>query len=45
MDQERFDKGLAARKSVLGAEYVEKSLANASEFAMPFQEMLTEFCW
>ncbi len=45
MDKERFDKGLAARKAVLGEAYVEKSLANASEFAMPFQEILTEFCW
>ena len=45
MDQDRFDKGLAARKSVLGAEYVERALANADDFAKPFQEMLTEFCW
>ena len=45
MDKERFDKGLATRKEVLGAEYVEKSLANAPEFARPFQEVLTEFCW
>ncbi len=45
MDQQRFDKGLAARKSVLGAEYVERALANADDFAKPFQEMLTEFCW
>jgi len=45
MSQERFDKGLAMRKSVLGAEYVEKSLANASEFSRDFQELLTEYCW
>ena len=45
MDKERFDKGLAARKSVLGAEYVEKALANSSEFSKPFQQILTEFCW
>ncbi len=45
MDKERFDKGLAMRKSVLGAEYVERSLANASEFSRDFQELLTEYCW
>jgi len=45
MDKERFDKGLAIRKDVLGAEYVEKSLANASEFSQDFQEILTEYCW
>jgi len=45
MDKERFDKGLAARKAVLGAEYVEKSLQNADEFNREFQEVLTEICW
>ena len=45
MDKERFEKGLAKRKSVLGAEYVEKSLAAADEFNRPFQELLTEYCW
>ena len=45
MDKERFDKGLAARKSVLGAEYVEKALAGADDFNRGFQEVVTEFCW
>ena len=45
MDQARFEKGLAKRKSVLGADYVEKSLANANDFSRPFQEMMTEYCW
>ena len=45
MDKERFERGLAARKSVLGAEYVEKALANANDFNREFQEQLTEFCW
>lgn len=45
MDKQRFDQGLAARKSVLGAEYVEKAMAATDDFAKPFQEMLTEFCW
>ena len=45
MDKERFERGLAARKSVLGAEYVEKALKNADDFNREFQEQLTEFCW
>ncbi|MEQ8665777.1 MAG: carboxymuconolactone decarboxylase family protein [Rhodospirillales bacterium] len=45
MDKERFEKGLAKRKEVLGAEYVEQSLASASPFARDFQELLTEYCW
>ena len=40
-----FKAGLAMRKKVLGADYVESSLKNAGEFGMPFQEMSTEFAW
>ncbi len=45
MDKERYEKGLSIRKDVLGAEYVEKSLANAPEFSRGFQSLLTEYCW
>ena len=45
MDKELFEKGLAKRKSVLGAEYVERSLAQATDFNRPFQELVTEFAW
>lgn len=45
MDKERYEKGLAIRKDVLGAEYVENTLANAPEFSKGFQELLTEYCW
>lgn len=45
MDKERFDKGLAQRKAVLGAEYVERSLAQADDFNREFQEIVTEFAW
>ena len=45
MDKERFDKGLAIRKEVLGAEYVETALAKADDFNRDFQELLTEYCW
>ena len=45
MNQELFEKGLAIRKSVLGAEYVEKALASADDFNRPMQELTTEYCW
>jgi 4-carboxymuconolactone decarboxylase len=45
MDKEKFEKGLAVRRAVLGDEYVNKSLANADEFSQPMQELVTEACW
>ncbi len=45
MDKAMFDKGLQIRKSVLGAEFVEKALASADEFNMPMQELATTYCW
>jgi len=42
---ERYEKGLELRRAVLGAEHVDRSLANASEFAQPLQQMVTEHCW
>jgi 4-carboxymuconolactone decarboxylase len=45
MNKELFDKGLAIRKSVIGAEFVDKALATADDFNMPLQELVTEYCW
>ena len=45
MDKELFRKGLNKRKETLGAEYVEKNLAKADDFTLPFQEAMTEWCW
>lgn len=45
MSDDLFAKGLEIRKAVLGAEYVDKSLANADDFMMAFQELVTENCW
>jgi len=42
---DRFDRGLGVRREVLGAEYVDASLANADDFMMPFQRLLTEWAW
>jgi len=45
MDQELFDAGLALRKKVVGAEYVERSMAAADDLTQAFQELVTEYCW
>lgn len=41
----QFKKGLEVRRAVLGAEYVDASLARADDFMMAFQEITTEWCW
>jgi 4-carboxymuconolactone decarboxylase len=33
------------RRAVLGAEYVDKALADADAFTRPLQELVTEYCW
>ncbi|KAK5112219.1 hypothetical protein LTR62_004380 [Meristemomyces frigidus] len=40
-----YNTGLALRREVTGAQHVEKSLANASPFSRPMQELATEFGW
>lgn len=45
MNQELFDKGLKTRREVLGAEYVDKSIASATDFNRPMQELVTQYCW
>ena len=44
---ERFERGLALRKEVLGNEHVERSLARAEEdpFLLPVQQLAVEFGW
>lgn len=41
----RYDAGLAVRRRVLGAKYVDESLRNADAFTRPLQELITEYCW
>jgi 4-carboxymuconolactone decarboxylase len=40
-----FKKGLAVRREVLGADYVDASLANADDFTAAFQQLTTEMAW
>jgi len=43
--QALFDQGLELRREVLGAEYVDGSIARANDFMMAFQHITTEWCW
>ncbi len=43
--EELFNRGLALRREVLGAEYVDRSLTTANDFMMAFQRITTEWCW
>ena len=45
MSNELWDKGLAVRKEVLGADYVERNLKAVDDFGMPMQELVTQSCW
>ena len=45
MTKELFEAGLKVRREVLGAEYVDASIAQADDFSRPLQELVTEYCW
>ena len=45
MAEKMCEKGLAKRKATLGDEYVEGVMENADDFARPFQEAMTAWCW
>ena len=40
-----FDRGLQTRREVLGADYVDASLARADDFMMTFQRATTSWAW
>jgi len=40
-----MDEGLAARRAVLGDEYVDRAMKSADAFNKPFQEIVSEYCW
>jgi alkylhydroperoxidase/carboxymuconolactone decarboxylase family protein YurZ len=44
MTDERAKAGLAVRRDVLGAEHVDRSLANTNAFTRPLQDLLNGYC-
>jgi 4-carboxymuconolactone decarboxylase len=41
----QFEEGLKVRKEVLGSDYVDRAIDNATDFNWPMQEFVTEYCW
>ena len=44
-DKDSFERGHANRKRVLGDRHVERSLRNADDFSMPWQDFITRYAW
>lgn len=42
---DKFEQGLAIRRQVLGADYVDNAINNATDFTRPMQELVTTYCW
>lgn len=45
MSNDRFEQGMAMRKSVLGADHVARAEANKTDFDADFQRIITESAW
>jgi 4-carboxymuconolactone decarboxylase len=45
MDRAQYERGLAVRREMLGAEYVDGALDSAGTFGEPFQDLVNEFCY
>ncbi|MGR3712069.1 MAG: 4-carboxymuconolactone decarboxylase [Shimia sp.] len=42
---EKFDTGMAVRRSILGDAHVERAEAGKTDFDLPFQTLITEAAW
>jgi len=45
MPSEAFERGLQVRREVLGSDYVDRALAQVTDFNRPLQELVTEVVW
>lgn len=45
MSDERLDRGMKIRRSVLGDKYVDQAVAKRTEFTADFQDLLTRYAW
>jgi 4-carboxymuconolactone decarboxylase len=44
-EQDRYDLGIATRRSVLGDAHVDRSLANVNAFNAEFQALISRYAW
>lgn len=42
---DRYAAGLKIRRQVMGDDFVDRALANASEFTQPLQDFINENAW
>ena len=45
MNKEDFEKGLALRRELNGAELIDEAFRSADDFSLPMQEMVTAHAW
>ena len=45
MNSEKYVRGMAVRREILGDEYVDKAISSATDFNKPLQDLVTENCW
>ncbi len=45
MSDERFERGMAVRRAVLGGDHVDRAQAGRSPFTAEWQDFLTRFAW
>ena len=44
-ERQRYERGMAVRRAVLGDAYVETALARRTELTAEFQDLLTRYAW
>jgi 4-carboxymuconolactone decarboxylase len=44
-DRERYEKGMAVRRAVLGDAHVDRSLQNRNPYNEEFQDLITRYAW
>jgi 4-carboxymuconolactone decarboxylase len=44
-EKDRYDLGIATRRSVLGDAHVDRSLANVTDFNAEFQALISRYAW
>jgi 4-carboxymuconolactone decarboxylase len=42
---DNYDKGLQARREVMGDAFVDRALGNATDFTQPLQDFVNEHAW
>jgi 4-carboxymuconolactone decarboxylase len=44
-DQERYARGMAVRRAVLGDDHVDRAVERTTDFTAPFQDLITRYAW